>query len=180
MVFYYLIFFGWLVSASALHALSLSGCLSTKGGIVGQLSVVANSRGTYDVTVVAPDGGHLRYLAIDLVCAGEQGMVANCVAAPSSPHAGSKVSITAAGDRQHKMVISSPLVSPEPLLVEECDHQQLPAVPPTKGCLAYFRGAYYSPALGGCVAEQASGCRNPYQYLDVDECRVAMHLPPKR
>lgn len=176
---YYLIFFGWLmVSATTLHASSLLGCLETKDGIVGQLAVVANGRGTYDITIADGNDGRLRYLAIDLACTkGDKSSFA-CIAAPSSPHAGSSVSVTAKDDRRQEVAINSPLTEGEVLVVEKCaeHHRRLPAVPPTKGCLAYFQGAYYNPDLGDCVAEQTSGCRNPYPYLGVDECRVAMHL----
>ena len=175
---YYLIFFGWLlVSATTLHASSLLGCLETKDGIVGQLAVVSNGRGTYDVTITEDNDGRLRYLAIDLVCTkGDKSSLA-CLAGPSSPHAGSSVSIT--GDRRREVAINSPLTEGQLLVVvEECveQHRRLPAIPPTKGCLAYFQGAYYNPSLGDCVAEQTSGCRNPYPYLGIDECRTAMHL----
>lgn len=172
---YYLVFFGWLMSATALYASSLLGCLETDG-VVSQLAIVANSRGTYDAVVAGGDG-RLRYLAIDLSCDDQL----SCVAGRSSPHAGSRVSVATDQDDRRRVVIESPLVGSETLVVEEClaNRQGLPATLPSskKGCLAFFRGAYYNPDLGVCVVEKTSGCRNPYPYLDINECQQAMHLP---
>lgn len=180
---YYLFFFGWLVSATALHASSLLGCLESEDGVVSQLFVAINDRGTYDATVVEANRGRLQYLAIDLDCT-ELNESVSCVAAPSSPHVGSSLAsskVASVTGNQQRVVINSPLTGNEPLIVRECSagQRRLPATPPSKGCLAYFQGAYYNPDLGDCVAEQASGCRNPYPYLDVNECRVAMHLPAR-
>ena len=181
---YYLFFFGWLVSATALHASSLLGCLETEDDVVSYLSVVVNGRGTYDVTVVEGDEGRLQYLAIDLDCVELDGLSMRCLAAPSSPHVGSSLSshkVASVTGNQQRVVINSPLTGSEPLIVRECSagQRRLPATPPGKGCLAYFQGAYYNPDLGDCVVEQTSGCRSPYPYLDVNECRVAMHLPAR-
>lgn len=177
---YYLFFFGWLVSATTLHASSLLGCLESEDGVVSQLTVTINDRGTYDATAV--NDGRLQYLAIDLACLELDESSISCIAAPSSPHVGSSLTsrkVASVTGEQRQVVINSPLTGDQPLIVKECSerHRRLPATTPNKGCLAYFQGAYYNPDLGDCVAEQASGCRSPYPYLNVNECRVAMHLP---
>ncbi len=108
---------------------------------------------------------------------------------PLSPHARSTLRSAWHKEQPHSqgelaITITSPLLSPGTATFRfASEHCTTATRAPrrtytqaTHSCQAYFRGAYYDPDQGDCVAGTLSGCRNPFPHRSRSECRAALKL----
>lgn len=154
-----------------------------------QLAISPNAMGTYDVTFTRVVGGQelkLKYLAIMLDCQVSDQEYECHGTKSDSPHVASKLQARVTGnkdDRRYTIKITSPLIADGSadydFPLRDCEEQLRF---PTKGhdnrmsCMAFFSGALYDPDKGYCVTRSASGCRNPFPWHDIKECRAALSL----
>ena len=157
-----------------------------------QLAISPNSLGTYDVTFARVHSGHrleLEYLALMLDCQVSTQRYECRGAKSDSPHADSKLRAHVVGreDNRHYVIkITSPLLAAGSadytFPLHDCGERlSLPTrglyeTPSKSSCMAWFSGAFYHPDSGECREKAMSGCRNPFPWNSVEECRAALLL----
>ena len=179
-----------LLPATAFAAAPQLSCTHTSKGTQQQLAITPNALGSHDVSLQT-EAPQRTWLALRLTCTvrGAGGKTWHCNAAqhnPRSAHAHSTLHSTfyEGGDAQLEISIVSPLL-PEGAAYyrfarEQCTTQAQPTGNAfsrrPRSCQAHFRGAFYDPDQGDCVAAALSGCRNPLPYRSRTECRIALKL----